>query len=61
MSSAEIGRNLPLDIDGGVLSYDFFVPDTTGSSSTLSSLSGGTEWPHRHRTSSRSFATEKRG
>ena len=40
MSSAEIGRNLRLDVDGGVLSYDFFAPGTTGSSQS-STFSGG--------------------
>eukprot|EP01035_Chromulina_nebulosa_P026100 gene26100-34126_t len=45
MTSADIGRNLRLDVDGGVLSYDFFVP-TAGSSTSSSSSSalgsGGT-------------------
>ena len=48
MTSAEIGRNLRLDVDGGVLSYDFFAPtagstsSSSPSSSSSSSVSGGT-------------------
>ena len=43
MTSADIGRNLRLDVDGGVLSYDFFVPTAGSSSSSSSALgSGGT-------------------